>query len=104
MRDVTSDIAKIVLMSRLSASIIARGVAAGATNPFHAIASNPGKPLSSIVGRSRSAGQRSRLVTASSFIRPACTTGNSVVGFDITACTSPAAVACTAGGAPLNGI
>jgi len=45
MRDVTSDIAKIALMSRLSASIIARGVAAGATNPFHAIASNPGKPL-----------------------------------------------------------
>jgi hypothetical protein len=79
-------------------------VPAGATKPFHATASKPGKPPSATVGRFNICGPRRADVTASGRMRFAWIIGSSEVGFDMIICTSPAAVACTAGGAPLNGM
>jgi hypothetical protein len=95
---------RMALISWFSRAIASRGVPAGATKPFHATASKPAKPLSAIVGRSFICGQRLGPVTASGRMRPAWISGSSEVGFDMIICTSPAAAACTAGGAPLNGM
>ena len=61
-RPLTSDAVKIALASRLSQSIAARGVPAGAKNANHAPASISGNPASCMVGTSGNNGERCRAV------------------------------------------
>ena len=63
------------------------GVFAGATMPIQALDSKPGKPASATVGSSGSTRLLTLLVTASAFMRPACTSGMAVPGT-----TKPAAI------------
>jgi hypothetical protein len=77
------------------------GVAAGTTMPCQVIASNPGMPVSAIVGRSGKDGERLPEVTASARRRPVrtcCMTDAAVANMN---CTWPLTRSITAGPPPL---
>src|SRR5207237_10507704 len=60
-------------------------------------------PASAIPGTPGTSGVRLRLVTASAFKRPACTSGSTEGGVANESCVSPASTDCTAGAPPLYG-
>ena len=74
---------------------------AGASNPFHVAASNPGTPASAIVGVSGSVGDRLAEVTASARSLPALANGRIVVRFAKVMVTCPPTRSVTAGLPPL---
>ena len=88
-------------ISLLSVSTISRGVRAGAANPNHPDASNPGSAASAMVGKSGNCAERFAVVTASARSRPAFTCGNAVGIASNIACTCPAMMSMCASGLDL---
>src|SRR4029078_3336388 len=78
------------------------GVLGGATIPYHATASNPGK-TSAIAGTLGKAGRRAGDATASNLSLPASTSGSDTPRLSNIRSTSPASRPCKAGADPRYG-
>src|SRR5450759_2315424 len=78
-RSLSSGECTILITSELILAMISRGVLAGAPSPFHATASKPLIPASSMVARSGKAFERCMLVTASARSLPPLISGNAEV-------------------------
>ena len=83
--------------------MIAGGVPAGASMPFHAPISNPGRPDSATVGTSGKLDERLGLPIASTRRRPAVTCGSAEGIVTKLICTSPAISAVSCPAVPLYG-
>src|SRR5581483_3487434 len=81
-------------------AMIAFGVPAGASSPYQAVASNPGKPNSATVGTSGKDAMRRDPVVATARSLPSLTCGSTTLSPNMS-CTSPRRTSAIAGAAPL---